>query len=157
MKKKICAADEVSIQGYCQQIPPNCAEVDQKGFCSSCKKNYDIVFGMCIMKKKCTDYQYKTSNGVCVDITPGCGYFNPTTGQCLRCKDGSDAKNGLCCPSNYYVFGERCVDAITWRNIRQGAEVNKAPVCMGYHPTLGHCIECNGDYKPNPINPKTCI
>ena len=122
LKKKVCEADEVNIQEYCQQVPPNCAEVDKNGFCSVCKGNYDNVFGMCVMKKTCPDYQYKTSTGVCVDITPGCGYFNPTTGQCLKCKDGSDAKNGLCCPSNYYVFGGRCLDAISWRNLRLRSE-----------------------------------
>ena len=157
LKNRVCEVDEVSVLGYCHQLPPNCDKVDNRGLCSSCKTNYKNVFGLCIKVETCPSNQYMSSSGVCVDVTPGCAAFNPTTGVCLTCSDGTPATNGLCCASGQNAFKGQCISSVSYRQIKEAADQAVVPTCVGYHPTMGHCIECNGNFQVSPVNPTRCI
>lgn len=156
----VCEADEIVIQGICHQRPSNCLVVDSIGLCQTCQPNYRNIYGQCIFTVTCAANQYQTSSGVCVDVSANCATFNPSTGQCITCIDGSNADQGLCCGTGTYAFNGNCIDDITFRGIRQTADGSSSPSCIAYHPTLRYCIECSGtpgQFIVNPFNNRECI
>jgi hypothetical protein len=140
------------------QRPPNCLTLDSFGFCSQCiSSDYQLQDGQCLLRITCLNGQYQTSNGVCVDVVTGCTFYNPSSGECLRCSDNRAAVNGLCCPVGQVAFGGQCIDDLAYRNIVLNSDQSQTPTCISYHPTLGNCVACNGNFVPSPINPMTCI
>ena len=139
------------------QKPSDCDQVDNYGICSKCNNNYTLTFGQCVKVDKCANNQYKNNYGTCIDVAPGCSLYNPSSGVCLVCSDGKDAVHGLCCPAGTHALGNRCISDVTFLNSRTNSEQSSSPTCLGYHPTKGECLECNGNFKPNPINMKECI
>ena len=158
IQNAVCQSDEVSIEGICVQIPQNCLRVDNVGLCIVCKSSdYGIVNGQCVFKKTCGANQYLGDNGQCVEVAPGCSSFNPTTGSCLVCANGSPANNGLCCPDGYAVLSGQCVDPNTYQSIKSAADTSSVPTCVAYHPSLGTCLACNGNFQVGPTTGNTCI
>ena len=94
---------------------------------------------------------------MCIDGPAGCSSFNPTSGICLTCSDGTDAVNGICCPSGQNAFKGQCIDAATYRSVRDSAESSDVPTCIKYHPTMGFCIQCNQNFTPSPTSTQTCV
>ena len=156
IKDRVCEVDETSVMGYCMVKPSNCKNTDSKGLCDQCNDGYRLSHGACYQIHTCPENQYRTSQGVCVDVAAGCKIFNPTSGVCLFCKDDSPAVEGLCCPSGLYSFGQKCISAAEWKTLRDSADRSIRPTCVSHHPTMRVCIECNGNFKPNPVNPLEC-
>ena len=139
------------------QKPSNCADIDMNGLCIKCNTGFQIVFGLCASVTSCVGNQYLSASGVCVDVTPGCQFWNPSTGICLTCNGGAPANNGLCCATGQNAFKGQCISSTAWRDIKLASEQATVPTCQAFHPTIGHCIECNGNFKVNPVNPIECI
>ena len=156
LKDAVCEDDEVSVRGICHQLPSNCAEVDPKGLCQSCKKDYKNNFGICVKMKTCPGNQDKSASGVCVDVTPGGKSFNPTTGVCITCIDESPATNGLCFTKGQHAYNGQCISAATYKKIRESVDGALVPTCIAFHPTMGYCIYCNGNFNISPMNPIRC-
>ena len=75
------------------------------------------------------------------------GRFNPSTGVCLSCNDGSAAVGGVCCAAGQVVWGGECISLQGYSSMLVSVGQLDVPVCVSYHPTLGICMECNGDYR----------
>jgi hypothetical protein len=65
--------------------------------------------------------------------------------------------NGVCCPENQFELSGQCVDANTYNNARRSAENTLTPTCIAFHPSLGTCLACNGNFQVNPATGTTCI
>lgn len=153
-----CRGDEMSVQGYCLQKPANCLIVDNLGLCASCNgTQFQLQNGQCVLIITCPAGQY-LSNGVCINAPATCsnGSFNPATGVCLTCNDGTSAVNGLCCSANQVAYGGQCIESSAYSNIVNSASNTEVPTCIAWHPSLGSCLECNGNYTPDPISPEGC-
>jgi len=144
-----CPGDSVSIQGYCVQKPANCRLVDDLGLCTTCNGNqYQLQNGQCIEKRICGSGQYINAGGACVNAPAGCsnGRFNPTTGVCLTCNDGSQAIGGLCCTGAFFAYQGQCITAAQYQSIISSASTANQPTCIAFHPSLGICMQCNANY-----------
>ena len=122
------------------QMPPHCSKVDGAGLCSQCDTNYTNIFGLCVKVATCTGQQYMNSNGACVDVNPNCKTWNPSTGVCLTCNDGSPATNGLCCSTGQNAFRGQCISSVAWRDQKQAADQASVPTCVAFHPTTAECL-----------------
>ena len=136
----------MNIKGYCYQLPKHCLELNDYGLCSKCEEGCEILNGVCYRRKTCAENQYLHQNRICVDVTPGCKKFNPSSGHCFECNDGSVPINKLCCPAGTHAFGNKCINSIAYRDLILNSETSNSPTCTGYHPTMGYCIACNGNF-----------
>jgi len=140
------------------QKPANCLALNSFGMCSQCfSADYKLQDGQCVLIRTCGNNQYQTSTGVCVDVVSGCSFYNPTSGVCLRCSNGSEAINGLCCSAGQHAYEGSCIEGLTYRSIVLGSDQSQTPTCLSYHPTMGYCLACNGNFVPSTINPQICI
>lgn len=158
LENKPCQSDEISIQGICVQKPANCDKVDNLGLCSRCMGlNYRIINGQCVLEVTCAANQYLSGNNECVDVAPGCSAFNPSTGTCFTCSNGAPANNGLCCPDGFTVLGGECVSPVQYQSIISSAESSDVPTCIATHPSLGTCLQCNGNFQVDLSTGTTCF
>jgi hypothetical protein len=138
------------VNGSCIPIDPNCVYYYPNNTCMLCASGY-LRQATCV-KLICGDRQY-SSTGVCVDVSPFCGTFDPIFGNCLTCitfyflqMDGSclqslpsqlGVSTTSSCPSGYYM--------------RQGTCVVINPLCFTFSVDTGLCTSCiNNTYFLNP-------
>lgn len=144
------------VQGICKQKPANCLSADPIGLCTQCiSSDYKITQGLCVLISKCKPSQYLL-NGQCVDAPANCLVFNPSSGVCLTCLDGTSANKGLCCPIGQTVYGGQCVTLASAVALLTAAQSSTTPICVAFHPTTGYCLQCNGQYKVNVQTMTTC-
>jgi hypothetical protein len=141
-----CQADEVSVQGLCVQMPPNCIELDSIGLCVKCAGEFVVDQGQCFLKQKeCPPGTY-LDGGRCLAVVAGCTLNNPTTGQCLKCQNSQPAVEGLCCQPTEFAHNGQCLDK-QWQSFyllqQYQASNDNNPQCLAFHPTLKHCMMCN--------------
>lgn len=154
-----CQADEASVQGVCVQVPSNCAAVDALGLCARCllPAQYRLLHGQCLLSESCAPNQYSADSGLCVNVTPGCTTFNPSSGVCLTCANGSPAQQGLCCPAGQSVLAGRCLNAATYASAVASSQGSARPTCIAFHPALGTCLACNANFQVDPTTGSSCI
>lgn len=139
-----CQSDEVSIQGYCYQVPNNCLKIDNNGYCTTCSTgDYHIVNGQCVYQKTCQANQYISAFGECVDVPSDCSAFNPSSGVCLTCSNGDAAVGGLCCDGGQVAYFGECINPSDYQGLLESAQSSDVPVCTKMHPSMGRCLECN--------------
>lgn len=81
VKNLNCRPDQKAIRGHCFDIPSNCADLNDHGFCSRCiNSDFRLVYNTCIYDKKCGARQFKDINGVCQDVIRYCAFWNPSNG-----------------------------------------------------------------------------
>ena len=138
-------------------MPANCLKVDSIGLCIQCiRDSYQIIQGQCVFIQKCSSSQFQL-NGQCIDAPANCSIFNPNSGVCLTCIDGSSANGGLCCLNSEVAFNGKCVTQSTAATLLSSAKISVIPICLIYHPTTGYCLQCNDNYSVDPKTMKTCI
>ena len=151
-----CRSDEVNVQGYCILKQQNCLNTDALGLCVQCvSSDYSIIQGQCVFIQKCKSTQYLL-NGQCIDTPANCLVFNPSSGVCLTCLDGTSANAGLCCPSGQTVYGGQCVALATAGTLLLSTQNSQIPTCLIYHPTTLYCLQCNGKFTVDTSTMKTC-
>lgn len=150
-----CGVAQWSVNGECIGVPDNCLNVDNVGLCTQCVNgNYRLQQGQCVFFKSCQDQQYLNSAGQCTDVSSSCATWNPSTGQCVTCKEaGSLPSSGICCPAGQVYSSGICVDATTLQNAYQGAT---GPSCLIRHPSLNICLKCADGYSPDYTVPYAC-
>ena len=113
-KKSTCGPNQWSVNGDCLGTPDNCARVDQNtGLCISCLgRDFRLQQGQCVFFKSCTGQQFLNSAGQCADVSPSCGTWNPSNGQCITCRNANtQPTSGVCCPEGQIFDGRVCVNA----------------------------------------------
>jgi len=137
------------------QKPANCVIIDNLGLCTACNgTQFQLQNGQCVLIQTCISGQYLSSTGVCVNLPSGCssGSFNPSTGVCLTCNNGNPAINGLCCLPGQLAVGSQCIDPANYSNIINSGQNSLTPSCITWHPSLGTCLQCNGNFSVDPTN-----
>lgn len=138
---------EKSINGLCLSLPAACIRADDLGLCVECNHtNYRLIFGQCVIKPNCTSHQYLNQNNVCVDVSGTCDLFNPTTGSCISCINGTTLNSGSCCPKDDSSSNPQCSNQ---------PSPSFPSSCLILHPSLGICLQCRPGYLSAYSSPTT--
>ena len=93
--------------------------------------------------------------GRCWAGKPNCTLHNPTTGDCVVCKEkGVYPYNGYCCPKGQIHYHGQCILVQQAQYLMQAAT---GPTCRTRHPLLGHCLRCVDGWVPDAIMPERCV
>lgn len=101
--------------------------------CLACMSGYSVSKGICVSSSNCKPRQYYHF-GNCYDVSAACGQFDPYTGNCLTCANGSQDQliNGQCitftnfCSPGFYLVNSRCI----------------SNTCGSYSQATGKCLTC---------------
>jgi len=133
--------------GICYPVDASCGGFDLfTGACTNCSDPLKYaVKGVCVPNPalivNCTSKQAKINNK-CVDVSPLCATFNPTTAGCLTCVTGYTlAANATC-------FLKVVVCGINQYN-KNGTCVNFPPNCPNFDAKAQKCLSCAFGYYPN--------
>lgn len=108
-----CTFSDVPHSNYIQP----CQSYDYYNLvCTACHKDFTLLRGTCVAPTACGERQY-SSSGVCINVSPTCGQFDITNGNCLNCVTPAYylVSTGQCLPINcipnfyYSVKASACI------------------------------------------------